>query len=172
VLSPQHASAPCMQLYEEAVLVIKALNARAEASEGAYLLGKKPTELDAKAYGILAYILAAPTVAPVLKDELNNARALRAFLNLVAQEHFAAPAPTLLETADAGTWSAAAAGAAAPDDTPTAPSPEDLRASSNSKWWLAGVGALVVGYILFGGHYVAGIEYAEEEDEREREREQ
>lgn len=149
-------------------MVIKALNDRAEVSEGAYLLGREPSTLDAKAYGILAYIMAAPTVAPTLKDEVANGRALRAFLDHVSQTHFASTAPTLLETADAGAWSAAAAGAVPADDAPAAPSPEEKRARSTSQWWLAGVGALVVGYVLFGGHYVAGLEIMEDEDEDER----
>jgi hypothetical protein len=117
-------------------------------------------------YGILAYILAAPTVAPVLKDEVEHSRALRVFADHMAQEHFAMPAPTLLETSEAGAWSAAASGTTAEEkDAPK--SPEELRAQRNSKWWMAGAGALVVGYVLFGGHYfgIDEVEVGDSDDE-------
>ena len=155
-----------VQLYTKARNVIKALNNRAEASEGPYLLGKLPSVLDAKVYGILTYIFAAPTVAPVLKDELQHSRALCSFVDHVAQEHFAMAAPTLLETSEGGAWSAAASGTTAKE--PDAPkTKEELRAQRNSKWWMGGVGALVVGYVLLGGHYfgVEEIEVGAEDDE-------
>jgi hypothetical protein len=155
-----------MQLYKKARNVIKALNNRAEASEGHYILGKSPSVLDAKVYGILAFILAAPTVAPVLKDELEHSLSLLKFVDYMAQTHFAMAAPTLLETSEAGAWSVAATGTSAQEsDVPK--SPEELRAQRNSKWWMGGVGALIVGYVLFGGHYfgVEEIEGAGDDDE-------
>ena len=155
-----------MQLYRKARNVIKALNNRAEVSEGPYLLGNLPSVLDAKVYGILAYILAAPTVAPVLKDELQHSRALCSFLDHVAQAHFAMSAPSLLETSEGGAWSAAATGTTA-KEAEAPKTAEELRAQRNSKWWMGGVGALIVGYVLLGGHYfgVEEMEVGDEDDE-------
>lgn len=154
-----------LQLYRKARNVIKALNNRAEASEGPYLLGKVPSVLDAKVYGVLAYILAAPTVAPVLKDEVEHCRALRSFIDFIAQEHFAMSAPTLLETTEAGAWSAAASGTV--PETAAPKTVEEIQAQRNSKWWMGGAGALILGYILFGGHYfgVDDVEVGDEDDD-------
>ena len=66
-----------MQLYEGARNAIHALERRCAASEGPYLLGKRPCSLDAKAYGVLAYLVAAHNVAPALKDAMQHATALQ-----------------------------------------------------------------------------------------------
>eukprot|EP00892_Ulva_mutabilis_P010019 jgi/Ulvmu1/738/UM010_0111.1 len=152
------------QLYQEARCVIKALNHRAQASDGDYLLGKQPSALDAKAFGILSFIVAAPTAAPVLKDELSHSPALLAFLERVATGPFSSNAPTLQETEDRGAWSSAATGAAASAQEAAAPSPEEKKAWSKSRWWLGGVGALVVGYALLGGNYIDMV-YDDDGDE-------
>lgn len=153
-----------MQLYQDARCVIRSLDHRAQASEGDYLLGKQPSALDAKAFGILSYIVAAPTAAPVLKDELTHSPALLAFLERVATGPFSLSAPTLQETEDRGAWSSAATGAAASSQEAAAPTPEEKKAWSKSKWWLGGVGALVVGYALLGGNYIDMV-YEDEGDE-------
>jgi hypothetical protein len=152
-----------VQLYLKGCQVIKALNNRCAASEGPYLLGSRPSTLDAKAYGLLAYITAAPTIAPVLKDELQSSPALQRFLAHVSEVYFAAPAPTLNETADNASWSSAAAGATSGGAHVV--SEEEKKAWRVSKWWLGGAGALVVGYALFGGHYFDIGVYAQDDDE-------
>lgn len=155
-----------LQLYQEARCVITALNHRAQAADGDFLLGKHPSALDAKAFGILSFIVAAPTAAPVLKDELANSPALLAFLERVATGPFSSTAPSLHETEDKGAWSSAATGAAASADAAAAPTPEEKKAWSMSKWWLGGVAALVVGYALLGGNYI-DMEYGADDDEEE-----
>lgn len=153
-----------LQMYQAAVSVIRALQHRAQATDGDFLLGKQPSALDAKAFGILSFIVAAPTAAPVLKDELSNSPALLAFMERVATGPFSLAAPSLQETEDKGAWSSAATGAAASGPEAAAPTPEEKKAWSKSKWWLGGVGALVVGYALLGGNYIDMV-YEDEGDE-------
>lgn len=153
-----------MQLYQEARQVITALNHRAQATDGDYLLGKQPSALDAKAFGILSYIMSAPTAAPVLKDELAHSSALLEFLNRVATGPFAREALSAKEWEDQGAWSSAATGAAAAAQDAAPPTAEDKKAWNKSKWWLGGVAALVVGYALLGGNYIDMV-YEDDDDE-------
>ena len=149
-------------IYDAAVATLESLNLRCAASGGPYLLGKRPCSLDAKAYGLLAFIRAAGTAAPVLKDALEHSPSLLGYLGGVTEAHFGAPAPPFDLGAAAGGWSAAGSGEAA-----STSAAEDSAAARlqrrRSLWWLGGVAAVIVGYVLLG----VEVEFEEEGEEGE-----
>ena len=156
------------QIYDAAKRVLSALSRRLDASSGPYLLGASPCSLDARVYGLLVYIAAADTVAPVLKEALEHADALRRYVERISERHFGTKAPAFDEGAEAGAWSAAAAGEADARGDAAADTPADRRERRRSYWWIGAVAALMAGYAVFGGDYVS-IELGEGEDEQEEE---
>lgn len=156
-----------VQIYSEAARVINALCRRCEASSGPYLLGARPSSLDARVYGLLVYIAAADTIAPILKDTLANASALKKYLERISDLHFGSPAPLFEEGNEIGGWSAAGSGCAAEAERHPETA-EEKRERRRSWWWLGGVAAVMLGYAIFGGHYVE-FAIAEQEDDKEEE---
>jgi hypothetical protein len=158
---------PRVQIYVEAVRVIDALCRRCEASSDSYLLGSIPCSLDARVYGLLVYIAAADTIAPVLKDALQRAPALQKYVARISERHFGVPAPLFEEGNEVGGWSAAGSGAVGEEEKQPE-TVEEKRERRRSWWWLGGVAAVMLGYAVFGGRYV---EFAIVEQESEQEAE-
>jgi hypothetical protein len=152
-----------LQIYKEACSVIGSLNLRCAASDGPYLLGKRPCSLDAKVYGLLVYITAAATVAPVLQDALVHASSLQTYLSRIGEAHFGAAAPSYDDGAEAGQWSAAASGKA--EQEARVETADDRRQLRRTWWWLGSVGVILAGYMVFGGNYVDFVVVEEEEEE-------
>lgn len=142
------------EIYGGACQALKALNSRLISTEGSFMLGKHPSSLDAKVYGLLLFIMSSPVVAPVLKDEVEHCSSLKAYVAHIAERFFSAPAPSIKDMDFEGAWSAAAKGQAAGGAAAKHVETEDERRARKRSWyWLGAAGTLMLGYVAFGGQY-------------------
>lgn len=160
------------QIYDRATLALEALAAKLEPSGGnEYLLGVKPSSVDAALYACLAYIRGAPLVHSELKKILERKTALRKYVERMSEELFSSAAPTAADSTLTFSEYEASAGSGEDERKKNekkkkGKSEVELAMERKGRLWLLGVAAVIVGYAVLGGQYFQ-IGYFEEEDEEQ-----
>lgn len=166
--SAEHA----LHLQEDALQVLKALTAKLlrttmQGNNASFLVGTRPTSLDALAFSCLAYIKASPVVYEGLRNEMKKNSALKIYVDTISENYFsssipdASPANLNWSTREVPTDGTSHANSSLPS------SGLDLK----GKLWLGGAFAAIAGYVLFSGEYFQigfeDTELGEDEDGEE-----
>jgi hypothetical protein len=139
------------EIYKSAAAVLTALSARLLAASGAdgdsFLLGSRPSSLDALAFACLAYIKAAPVVHPVLRDAFKQSAVLNIYLDRITERYFGTPVRAAAECKLE--WMAWGPSTARRREQ----SQQNAELERKGRLWLMGAAAAIGGYLLLSEQY-------------------